>query len=168
MKHIPKRQWLGCAVATAAMLGDLDYEEVARHWPELNEARTRFPAELRDLLESVTDIPWKFSPCWHPQKSVAEFPFTARPVAAWIQDSPTRCRHAQWIVARGEIIHDPGLPFPEIVTRYPLRDWVVTGVIQPVRPDELDRGRFQKRMERLRGMLHGAQRGSASRPFDSA
>jgi hypothetical protein len=31
MKHIQKEQWMGCAVATAAMFGDLDYEEISEH-----------------------------------------------------------------------------------------------------------------------------------------
>ena len=41
MNHIPKQKWMGCAVATAAMLADRSYEEVSAHWPELDEARMR-------------------------------------------------------------------------------------------------------------------------------
>ena len=46
MKHIPKRQWMGFAVATAAMLAGRSYEEVAVHWPDLDEVRMRYPQEL--------------------------------------------------------------------------------------------------------------------------
>jgi hypothetical protein len=52
MKHVPKQQWMGCAVATAAMLADRNYEEVAGHWPELDDARMRSPRELRALAGS--------------------------------------------------------------------------------------------------------------------
>ena len=37
MNHIPKQQWMGCAVATAAMLASRSYEEVAAHWPDMDE-----------------------------------------------------------------------------------------------------------------------------------
>jgi hypothetical protein len=39
MNHVPKQQWLGCAVAAAAMLAHRSYEDVAGHWAELDEAR---------------------------------------------------------------------------------------------------------------------------------
>jgi hypothetical protein len=55
MNHIPKQDWMGCAVATAAMLAGRSYKEVAAHWPDLDEARLRFPRELCALLEAVTD-----------------------------------------------------------------------------------------------------------------
>jgi hypothetical protein len=46
MNHIPKQRWMGCAVATAAMLSGRSYEAVAAHWPDLDEARTRTPREM--------------------------------------------------------------------------------------------------------------------------
>ena len=38
MHHVRKEKWLGCAVAAAAMLTDTNYDEVADHWPDLDEA----------------------------------------------------------------------------------------------------------------------------------
>ncbi len=65
MNHIPKKEWMGCAVATAAMLADLSYDEVRAHWPDLNDAQMRWPRDLCALLESVTETSWKLSECWH-------------------------------------------------------------------------------------------------------
>jgi hypothetical protein len=70
MKHIPKQQWMGCAVAATAMLADVSYEEVAAHWPDLDEARMREPGQLCRLLEAVTDVPWHFCSRSHPQPAV--------------------------------------------------------------------------------------------------
>src|SRR5438874_3164474 len=104
MKHIPKQQLMGCAVASAAMLADVSYEEVAAHWPDLDEARMRWPREFCALVEAVTDSEWHFSPCWHPQLPVRKFPFPKWPVAAFIQDADLRPRFGQWIVVRHEIV----------------------------------------------------------------
>jgi hypothetical protein len=153
MNHVPKQQWMGCAVATAAMLADLSYEEVAAHWPDLDEARMRYPRELCTLLEAVTDTEWQLSPCWHPQPHVHQFSFPQWPVAVFIQDAALRPRFGQWIVLKDKIVHDPGARTAYSVTKYPLRDWVVTCVAHPVRPDDLARCRARKRLARLRNLL---------------
>ena len=150
MNHVPKRQWLGCAVATAAMLADLNYEEVAAHWPDLDEARMRYPRELCALLEAVTDTEWQFSPCWHPQRRVRQFSFPQWPVAVFIRDAELHPRFGQWIVVKDDIVHDPGDWTAFVVNRYPRRDWVVTVVAQPVRHEEFARNRALNRLEKLR------------------
>jgi hypothetical protein len=156
MYHVPKQQWLGCAVATAAMLADRTYEEVAGHWPDLDEALTRNSRELCALLEAVTDTPWRLSPCWHPCARVAAFVPPPWPVAAWIQDDAHRPRFGQWIVVRGELIHDPGQSSAQHVARYALRDWVVTMVAEPVRPVQLEQNQYQRRVEKLGNLFPAA------------
>ena len=153
MKHIPKQQLMGCAVASAAMLADVSYEEVAAHWPDLDEARMRWPREFCALVEAVTDSEWHFSPCWHPQLPVRKFPFPKWPVAAFIQDADLRPRFGQWIVVRHEIVHDPGEWAAHIVSRYPRRDWVVTCMAQPAWPEDLAQSLSQKRLHKLRNLL---------------
>src|SRR5262249_30641024 len=64
MRHVSKQDWMGCAVATAAMLGDVTYEEVAACRPNLDVSRTRYPKELRALLKDVTESDWRVSPVW--------------------------------------------------------------------------------------------------------
>jgi hypothetical protein len=153
MKHIRKQQWMGCAVATAAMLAELGYDEVAAHWPDLNAARMRWPRELRALLESVTDTDWRLSQCWYPVQPVREFPFPEWPVAVFIEDSATTPRFGHWIVVREEIVLDPGESGAHTVSRYPRRNWLVTWVAQPARPDELARNQARNRLRVLRAAL---------------
>src|SRR5262249_2042684 len=50
-------------------------------------------------------------------------------------------------------VHDPAERTAYSVTKYPLRDWVVTCVAHPVRPDDLARCRARKRLARLRNLL---------------
>jgi hypothetical protein len=141
MNHVPKQQWMGCAVATAAMLADRSYEAVAAHWPELDEARMRSPTELCALLEAVTDTNWQFSPCWHPQPRVGEFLIPEWPVVVFIEDAVVHPHFGQWIILKDDVVRDPGEWTPYPVSRYPRRDWVVTLVAQPARPEELPRNR---------------------------
>jgi hypothetical protein len=146
MNHIPKQQWMGCAVATAAMLGARSYEQVAAHWPDLDEARMRSPRELCALLEAVTDREWYLAPCWDTPR-VVDFLPPQWPVAAWIQAAVFRPCFGQWIVIKDKVVHDPGESTESLVTSYPRRDWVVTMVAQPVPPEELVRIRDRKRAQ---------------------
>jgi hypothetical protein len=147
MNHIPKQQWMGCAVATAAMLADRSYEEVAAHWPDLDEARMRSPRELCVLLEAVTDTEWYLSPCWHPQPRVREFVPPPWSVAVWIQDAAFHPHFGQWIVIKDEFVYDPGEWTEHSVRSYPRRDWVVTLVAQPMPSEEFVRIRDRKRAQ---------------------
>jgi hypothetical protein len=138
MHHVRKEKWMGCAVASAAMLSDTNYEEVAAHWPDLDEAIVRSrPREFRLLLESLTDIDWHLAECWSPRRPVRDFSFPEWPVAVFIQDSAQRPRFGLWIVVRRGIVHDPSARAAYVVNRYPLRDWFVTWLAQPAQPDEL-------------------------------
>ena len=76
-----------CIPPLAAMLADRSYEEVAAHWPDLDEACVHSPRELCALLEAVTDAEWYLVPCWHPQARVGEFVPPRWSVAVWIQDA---------------------------------------------------------------------------------
>ena len=153
MKHIQKEQWMGCAVATAAMFGDLDYEEVSEHRLILNPARMRWPNELCALLQAVTGIRWRYKTCWFPRKRVDKFAFPRWPIAAFIIDREFCVRHGQWIVVKDGIVHDPGLPRCYTVGSYPLHDWRVLWIAAPIRPEELPRAREVKRLERFRSLL---------------
>jgi hypothetical protein len=153
MKHVPKQAWMGCAVATAAMLAERTYEEVAAHWPDVSDAQLRSPRDLRALLESVTETDWRLTQCWNPLQPVCKFAFPDWPVAVFIKEPPPRARFAQWIVVRDEIIHDPGKTGADIVSRYHLRDWLVTWIAQPVHPDELIRSQARNRLQTIRDAL---------------
>jgi hypothetical protein len=144
MKHVPKQQWMGCAVATAAMLSDRSYEEVAAHWFDLDEALTRSPREMCALLEAVTEMPWYLFPCWHPRPRIREFVPPRWAVAVWIEDAPFHPQFGQWIVIKDAIVYDPGQRTEYPVSSYPLREWLVAVVAQPIVPEEVARIRDRK------------------------
>ena len=153
MKHIRKQQWMGCAIASAAMLAELSYDEVATHWPQLNEAQMRWPRELRALLESVTDTDWQLSQCWHPVQPLREYPLPQWPAALFIEDRAQKPRYGHWIVAKGEIVHDPGESGAYHLKRYLRKDWVVTWIAQPSQPDELTERQARNRLRTVRNAL---------------
>jgi hypothetical protein len=153
MKHIPKQQWMGCAVATAAMLSGRSYEEVATLWPDLDETRMRKPEEICSLLGAATDTPWRLAPRLHPSPPVCGFLPPPWPVAVWIQDTVRSPKFGLWIVVKDEVILDPGESTAHSLQLYPRRAWVVTIVAQPVRPYELPRLRSGKRLDELHSVL---------------
>jgi hypothetical protein len=153
MKHIQKEQWMGCAVATAAMFGDLDYGEASEHRPNMDPARMRSPTELRALLQAVTGTRWRYQTCWFPRKRVDKLAFPRWPMAAFIIDREFWTRRGQWIVVKDGIVHDPGFPRCYTAESYPLRDWRVLWIAAPVRPQEWARAREAKRLERFRSSL---------------
>jgi len=129
---------MGCAVAAAAMLSDTNYDEVAGHWPDLDEANVRArPREFRLILESLTEIDWNLSDRPYPCQPVHNFSFPDWPVAVFIRDAIQRPRFGMWVVVKRDIVHDPGELGPYVVSRYPHRDWFVTCVAEPARPEKL-------------------------------
>jgi hypothetical protein len=153
MHHIRKQDWMGCAVAAAAMISDLDYEDVAAHLPDLDPARLRWPRELRALLESVTDTEWRLTQCRRPLRPVREFAFPAWPIAAFIQDDYKYPRFGHWVAVRDEIVHDPGEARVHLASKFPRSDWLVAWTAQPVCPVELARSRVRNRLRRIRNVL---------------
>jgi hypothetical protein len=146
MNHIPKQHWMGCAVATAAMLASRSYEEVAAHWPDMDEARMRSPRELCALLEAVTEHEWFLAPCWQ-RPQVHEFLPPQWPIAVWIQDAAFHPQFGQWIVINGKVVYDPGERTEQLMSRYPRCNWVVALVAQSVPPEEFIRIRNRKRAQ---------------------
>jgi hypothetical protein len=130
MFHIPKKHPTGCAVATAAMIADLTYDEVAAWGLKPDPAKLRYTRQLLALLEDLTEMRWRTSGIWRPH-TVGSYHFPAGPVAVLIQDAWLRPRYGQWIAVRGPIIHDPGLPCACLVKHYPRRDWSVSAVLEP-------------------------------------
>jgi len=153
MKHVIKQEWMGCAVATAAMLADLTYEEVAAR-PSLPDlARTRWPKELCALLEGVTGSAWRVSTFWFRRPVLARFSFPEWPVAVFLQDAPFRPRLGQWVVVKRNLVHDPGERLAYTVSKYPLREWRITALAQPHRPAVFAGEQARRRIARARQVL---------------
>ena len=149
---------MGCAVASAAMLAEVSYDEAAAHWPEVSDADLRRPQEFCALLESLTETRWHLSDCWVPCRALSQFEVPDHAVAVFIEND----QFGQWVVLKGELVHDPGAYSPFLISRYPYRDWRVTHVAQPQRPEEVEAFLKQSRLKTLstalRPLLHAAYR----------
>jgi hypothetical protein len=158
MKHVIKKQWMGCAVASAAMLAEVSYDEAAGHWPKMSDADLRRPQEFCALLESLTETRWHLSHCWFPCRALSQFEVPDHPVAVFIEND----HFGHWVVLKGELVHDPGAYGPFLISRYPYRGWWVTHVAQPQRPEEVEAFLKQSRLKTLttalRPLLHAAYR----------
>jgi hypothetical protein len=119
MKHIVKQEWMGCAIATAAMLADVPYEEVIVPRAKSAAARLRQRKALCALLKRETGTKWYLRSSWLYPPSLSQFAFPRWPVAVFIQDSPFRPRFGQWIVVNTSIVHDPGEKTVYTVNSYP-------------------------------------------------
>src|SRR5262245_60202076 len=153
MKHVAKQDWMGCAVATAAMVADLTYEEVAAR-PSLPDlARTRDPKGLRALLAGVTGSEWRLTTFRFRRPVLAHFSFPEWPVAVFLQDAPWRPRLGQWVVVKRELVHDPGEWTVYTVRKYPRRDWRIASLAQPRRPASFAADQDRRRIDRIRRVL---------------
>lgn len=153
MKHVRKQDWMGCAVATAAMLADLTYEEVAA-WPSLPDlARTRWPKELCALLTRVTDCEWRVTPFWLRHPMLAHFSFPEWPVAVFLQDAPFHPRLGQWVVVKRNLVHDPGEGTVYTVSKYPRRQWRMASLVEPRQPSVFAGDQARRRLNRIRQVL---------------
>ncbi|HMC88974.1 MAG TPA: hypothetical protein VKI17_05480 [Gemmataceae bacterium] len=153
MKHVAKQDWMGCAVATAAMLADLTYEEVAARplLPDL--ARTRRPRELRALLAGLTGSEWRVTTFWFRRPVLAHYSLPDWPVAVFLQDAPFRPRLGQWVVVQRELVHDPGERTVYTVSKYPRRDWRIASLARPRRPAAFAGEQACRRIDRMRQVL---------------
>ena len=149
MRHVPKQQWMGCAVASAAMLGELSYDEAAARWPVPDVAWTRDPQHMLALLQVATETEWELFSANLPTVRVNDFLSYPWPVAAWIVDAAIRARHAQWIVIDDQIIHDPAEHVAWAKRSYPRRDWFIGMIAQPVRPEVVFEMQTRRQADRI-------------------
>jgi hypothetical protein len=140
---------MGCAVASAAMLGEMSYDEALARWPSPNVAWTRDPHNLLALLEIVTETQWQLLSFVVPNVRVNDFASCPWPVAAWIQDAALENRFGQWIVVDDQIVHDPGEWRAWTKDAYPLRDFFVGKVAQPVRPEVLFKNQTRRQADKI-------------------
>jgi hypothetical protein len=143
---------MGCAVASAAMIGDLTYDEVVAYARSLDAERLRWPDELCTLLWSVTGTRWRYRTYWR-RTQLQRYALPAWPVAVFIEDAAFRARVGQWVVVHRELVHDPEYSTAHLLYRYPRRDWHIASVAEPIRPAELAANHDHHRVQRLRTIL---------------
>jgi len=66
MFHSQKQDWMGCAIATAATIGGITYEEAESLGGGRTPAQLRFPGETKRLLEKITHARWRWRRIWKP------------------------------------------------------------------------------------------------------
>src|SRR5258708_7408968 len=114
MRHVHKEDWMGCAIATAAMMADAAYEDMGGGLGGVSAGALRWPDKLRRALDKMTRIPWKSRWLWR-SRQVCDFPFPAWPVGVFVEDRRWFSKYGQWIVVRGEVVHDPECHWAEFI-----------------------------------------------------
>jgi hypothetical protein len=149
MKHIAKQDWMGCAIASTAMLANLTFEEVAAR-PRLGDfAHTRYPEGLCALLAAATGSEWRITSFWF-RPMLADFCFPAWAVAVFLENAPDqRLRLGQWIVVNREIVHDPEMRTACTVRNYPRRNWRIASLAQPRRPIKFAAEQARRRLDQV-------------------
>jgi hypothetical protein len=148
MIHVPKEDFWGCAIATAAMMSQMTYEEAAESRGKASPAALRRAHKLRKFLETLTETKWVIGfHLWpHPLKNLSPPEW---PVALFIQESQWFPRFGQWIAVRGKLIYDSAYPKSLVLTEYPLRNWFVRHTIKPKQPAQMKKSVLQRRFERV-------------------
>jgi hypothetical protein len=144
MFHAQKREWMGCAIATAAMLTDHEYEEVMASSP-LKPAQLRQVQDLQDLLAKLTNTRWKQPLFWW-SRPISRFRLPDWPVALFLEDRLWNPRFGQWIAVNRELIHDPEFKSACLLKHYSRKDWYVKRVLQPAKPTSFVNERSQRRI----------------------
>jgi hypothetical protein len=144
MFHRRKEHFMGCALATAAMLADATYADAENAASYADPGLLRYPHRMSRLLRELTGSRWREAWLWT-ARTVEDFAFPNWPVAAFVQDRWWRPRLGQWVAVKGHVLHDPGLPVPSLVRHYPLKGWYVARLFEPVAKE-----RFQARLRPAR------------------
>jgi hypothetical protein len=148
MFHIPKEEFMGCAIASAAMVADLSYEEAASFCGGASAEELRWVNKFPRFLENVTKIRWvRAGPLWPCLLGKTSFPDF--PVAALIRDQQWAPHYGQWIVVKGKLVHDPGLPRAVFMYEYPYKNWYLSEVLRPKKPADLKKRSFAERLDKV-------------------
>jgi hypothetical protein len=118
-----------CAIATVAMVANVDYEDIAKRSPAMIGSRGLFPPELHHMLVASTGVPWN-RPRYDWLRPIAHFAMAALPLVAIIR-RPWRWRTLHCIALQGGWFHDPEFPSGFRVEEYPRRHWRAVVVFVP-------------------------------------
>jgi hypothetical protein len=145
MFHVPKEEFMGCAIASAAIIADLSYDEAASFCGGESAEELRWVNKFPKFLETVTKTRWvRAGPLWPCLLGKTSFPDF--PVAALIRDQQWFPNFGQWIVIKGKLVHDPGLPNALLMHEYPFKGWYMSEVLRPKNPADLRKRQFSERL----------------------
>ena len=123
---------MGCAIATAATIGGITYEEAESLAGGRTPMQLRFPRETKRLLEKITQSRWRWHRIWRPRR-LRDIALPTWPVALFLVNK----RFGQWVAAKGRLVHDPEFAFACGVDEYCRGEWFVTRRLEPADPSKL-------------------------------
>ncbi len=126
--HVTQRHGPDCAIAAAATITGVSYEEAAdaAFTLRVDGLGGMRPDKIVSLLQRLTDVPWRLERCRWPRRRLRDTTFPDQLVLATI-DGPWGGRHA--IVARGSWAYDGSLGKPVLCRDHPRGAWRVFSLI---------------------------------------
>jgi hypothetical protein len=130
--HVLQRHGPDCAIAAAATITGVSYEEAASVAFSLREKGLGGvrPRAMVELLNRLTDAPWRVQWLFRTRTPLAHMVFPEQLTAACIISRGLLPR-AHAIVARGPLIYDGSLDQPVSREQHPCKDWYVNWLIEP-------------------------------------
>ncbi len=123
-KHVPQMRGPDCAIAAAATITGVTYDEAASVAFSLREEGLggMRPPMIIKLLFRLTETPWRIEWLIRSKVRLAETVFPDHLVLACIA-SPWLLRNHHAIVARERVIYDGSLEAPVSPAEHPHKDW---------------------------------------------
>jgi hypothetical protein len=130
--HVQQRRGPDCAVAAAATITGVSYDEAASVAFSLREDGLggMRADNMAKLLERLTNSPWRAEPRARFRVRLRDTTFPASLVVAYLV-SPGLWRRAHAIVARERLVYDGSLDEPVSPQDHPMKAWSVSWLIVP-------------------------------------
>jgi hypothetical protein len=128
--HVPQQRGPDCAIAAAATVTGVSYDQVASVAFSLREeglGGMRVDNMVK-LLERLTDIPWRAEKKLRSWIRLGDMTFPGELVVACIVD-PWLIRGAHAIVARDQTVYDGSLDEPVSPRDHPRRKWYISWLV---------------------------------------
>jgi hypothetical protein len=130
-KHVPQRRGPDCAIAAAATITGVTYDEAASVAFSLREEGLggMRPQMIIKLLYRLSETPWRIEWLTRSRVRLSATVFPDHLVLACIASPWLRHHHA--IVARERVIYDGSLDAPVSPADHPHKDWYPVWLLAP-------------------------------------
>ena len=131
-KHVHQRHGPDCAIAAAATITGVAYDEAASAAFSLREQALggMRPQKMVELLYRLSDTPWRLKWLFRTRVRLSSMVFPDHLTMACIT-SPGLRINAHAIVARQRIVYDGDLEQPVSPEEHPMKNWYVAWLIEP-------------------------------------
>lgn len=148
LRHVVQLCSNDCAIATAAIVGNVPYGVAAAHSPVAPGVRPFRLREVLQILESVTRVPWEGQFGW--LRPVRRFEDTQQIVVALVH---RRWRMGHCIAIKDGWVYDPEKPGGCRIAEYDKRHWRVVHTFRPSRQGAAIQSEPQRRWAWIRDRL---------------